>query len=139
MSMTSEEMFEVFQDFNPRDHEEEVEERWGGTEEYRQSKERTTRYTKQDWLKIKEEGGQIYNRLLALMEAGTPPSATEAMDAAEAHRQHISRWFYDCSRAIHRGLGQGYVDDRRFTAFFDKIKPGLAQYCCDSFRANSER
>jgi hypothetical protein len=61
------------------------------------------------------------------------------MDAAELHRQYISRWFYDCSRAVHRGLGQLYVDDPRFTANIDRVAPGLARYCREAFAANAAR
>jgi hypothetical protein len=32
--------------------------------------------------------------------------AEEAMDAAEAHRQLISQWFYDCPSAMHRAWGR---------------------------------
>jgi MerR family transcriptional regulator, thiopeptide resistance regulator len=135
----TEELFEVFEGFDPRDHEAEAEERWGGTGEWKQSKERTARYSRQDWMKIKAEGSELYRQLARLMEAGKPPGSTEAMDAAELHRQYISRWFYDCSRAIHRGLGQLYVDDPRFTGNIDKVAPGLACYCREAFAANAAR
>jgi hypothetical protein len=61
------------------------------------------------------------------------------MDAAELHRQYISRWFYDCSAAVHRGLGELYVADLRFTANLDKVAPGLADYCRQAFAANAAR
>jgi hypothetical protein len=73
------------------------------------------------------------------MAAGQAPDSARAMAAAEQHRQHIARWFYDCSPIIHRGLGELYLADPRFTASIDKFAPGLARYCCETFRANSER
>ena len=36
------------------------------------------------------------------------------MDLAERHRQHISRWFYECGYDVHRGLAEMYVADARF-------------------------
>jgi MerR family transcriptional regulator, thiopeptide resistance regulator len=33
---------------------------------------------------------------VALMDAGIPADSPEAMALAEAKRQHISKWFYDC-------------------------------------------
>jgi DNA-binding transcriptional MerR regulator len=138
-SMASDDLFEVFEGWNPKEHEEEAEQRWGHTEAWKQSRARTARYTKQDWSKIKAEGGELYRQLALLMEASKPPTSPEAMDAAELHRQYISRWFYDCSRAVHRGLGQLYVDDPRFTANIDVVKPGLALYCRDAFAANAGR
>jgi len=138
-SMNSEELFEVFEGFDPQAHEAEAEQRWGQTKEWEQSKRRTARYTKQDWLKIKAEGGEVFQQLAALMTAGKPPTAIEAMDAAELHRQYISRWFYDCSLAVHRGLGEMYVADPRFTASVDKVATGLSQYCREAFAANAAR
>jgi DNA-binding transcriptional MerR regulator len=138
-TMASEDMFEVFRGFDPAEHEAEAERRWGGTEEYRQSKQRTSRYTKQDWLRIQAEGAEIYRQLAALMAAGTAPTSREAMDAAELHRQYISRWFYDCSRAVHRGLGELYVTDPRFTASIDQYGAGLSQYLCAAFAASADR
>ena len=136
---TAEDMFEVFKGFNPKDHEAEAEQRWGQTEEWKQSKQRTAKYTKQDWVKIKAEGEVIYQQLAALMAGGKRATSVEAMDAAEVHRQYISRWFYHCSFTVHRGLGELYVADGRFTANIDKVAAGLSRYCCDAFRANAER
>lgn len=138
-TMASDEMFEVFKGFNPQEYEAEVEQRWGGTEEYRQSKQRTARYTKQDWMKIQAEGAEVYRQLAALMTAGKPATSPDAMDAAELHRQYISRWFYQCSTQVHRGLGQMYVDDQRFTVNIDKYGAGLSAYLRDAFAANADR
>jgi hypothetical protein len=61
------------------------------------------------------------------------------MALAEEHRQLITRWFYDCSYEIHRGLGVMYVDDPRFSANIDKDAPGLAAYTRDAIIANADR
>jgi hypothetical protein len=61
------------------------------------------------------------------------------MDLAEAHRQHISRWFYDCDYEMHRGLADIYVSDPRFTAAYDDIEPGFSQYVHDAMYANAAR
>jgi len=61
------------------------------------------------------------------------------MAAAEAHRAHIDRWFYPCSPAIHRGLGELFANDPRFAANIDKVQPGLAAYACAAFAANADR
>ena len=139
ISLTPEERFEVFGDFNPDDHAAEVEERWGDTDAYRESKRRTSRYTKADWERIKAEGQAVVDRFVAAMTAGLPPDSTEAMDAAEAHRQQISDAFYDCSYEIHAGLAEMYVADPRFTATYEKIAPGLATYVSDAIKANAAR
>jgi DNA-binding transcriptional MerR regulator len=138
-TMSSRERFEVFGDFDPAKYEAETEQKWGGTDEYKESMRRTRSYTRDDWVKIKAEGVDIYADLAKLMEASLPASSREAMDVAERHRQHIARWFYPCSPAIHRGLGQLYVDDPRFTANIDKVRAGLSVYARDAFRENAAR
>lgn len=138
-AMAGNEAEAVFKDFNPEDYEDEVEQRWGDTEAYMESKRRTARYTPHDWDTIKKEGGDLFVRLADLMTAGKAPADAAAVELAEAHRKHIERWFYPCPKSMHRALGEGYVDDPRFTANIDRIREGLSRYLRDAFRANAER
>jgi MerR family transcriptional regulator, thiopeptide resistance regulator len=132
-------VFAAWREFKQEDHEEESRQRWGEGEAYKESKKRTSRYTKEDWEALGKEAGGIYRKVMALMEAGTPADSEAAMDAAEEHRQHISRWFYPCPRQMHQGLGELYVNDARFTANIDRMKVGMSRYLCDAFRANAGR
>jgi hypothetical protein len=136
---TNQEMLEVFGDFDPSQYEEEARRRWGDTEAYRESARRATRYAKADWQQIGREGGEINAALVALMQAGTPPNSPEAVELAERHRAHLSKWFYECTPEIHAGLGQMYVADPRFTANIDQAGPGLAQYLSAAIAANAWR
>lgn len=137
ITLSPEERFEVFGDFRPEEYEQEVEERWGGSAEFAQSRRRVAAYTKDDWLRLREEGEQITAGVVAAMEAGVPPDSPQAMRLAERHRDHISRWFYDCSIDIHRCLGRLYVEDARFTATLDAAAPGLAAYLSQAIEANA--
>ncbi len=139
ISLTPDEMLEVFGDFDPTDHAEEVEQRWGDSDAYRESQRRTSSYTKADWLGIQQEAKEISEHLLAVYRSGKPADSPEAMDGVEAHRLHISRWFYECSYEVQRGLGDMYVADARFTKTYDHMAPGLAQYVRDAIHANADR
>lgn len=139
ISLTPEERIEIFGDFLDSGYAEEAEERWGGTEPWKESQRKAASYTKADWLRIKQEGGDVERRFVEAMNAGIAPDSPEAMDLAEEHRGQITKWFYECSYEIHRGLGQMYVDDPRFKARYDGIAPGLAEYSRDAFAANAER
>jgi hypothetical protein len=88
---------------------------------------------------MKEESAAYLDSLVTAMRAGEPTGSTASMDAAEEHRQHINRWFYDCSPEIHVGLGQMYVDDPRFSATYEGIAPGLASYLNEAIQANAAR
>jgi hypothetical protein len=61
------------------------------------------------------------------------------MDAAEAHRLHIHRRFYDLDHQFHRGLADKYLADPRFTKTYEDLEEGLAQYVRDAIHANADR
>ena len=139
ISLTPEERFEVFGEHDPAQYAEEAEQRRGETDAYRQSKQRTSRYTKEDWLKIKAEVAGLQERLVAAFRSGAAPDSEAAMDLAEEHRQQVSRWYYDCGYAIHRGLAEMYLADPRFTRNYEDLAPGLAQFVHDAILANADR
>jgi DNA-binding transcriptional MerR regulator len=139
ISLTPEERFEVFGDNDPSQYDTEVEERWGETDAYKESRRRTTSYTKDDWLRIKAEGADVERRFAEALRSGVPADSERAMDVAEEHRQHIGRWFYDCPPEMHAGLGRMYVEDERFTAHYEEIAPGLALYVSTAVQANAAR
>jgi DNA-binding transcriptional MerR regulator len=130
--MTKEEaskMFtELFDGFDPAEYEDEVKERWGETDAYKQSAERTKRYKKADWERMRAEDLANTEAFIALMEAGVPADSPEAMALAEEHRQHISKWFYDLPIEFYANMAQIWVNDPRFTKNIEKPKPGLAAY-----------
>lgn len=136
--MNENEMFEVFDGFDPREFEPEVRERWGDTEAYRQSHERARQYSKDDWLRMKAEVDAINQSFIQSLDSGAASTSTVAMGVAEEHRQHITRWFYECQPEMHRGLGELFVQDPRFAATWDALRPGLAEYVSAAFIANAE-
>jgi len=139
ISLTPEERFEVFGDHDPDTDAAEAAERWGTTDPYAEARRRAASYSKADWLRHKAEAQAVNERLAAAMRSGLPPTSGEAMDAAEAHRLQISRWFYDCPIPMHIGLGEMYVADPRFAANYEKVATGLAQDVRDAIVANAAR
>jgi DNA-binding transcriptional MerR regulator len=137
INLTPQERLEVFGSHDPDQYAAEVEERWGDTDAYRESTRRARSYTRDDWNRIKAEGQQVNDRLVAAMHGGLPATGPEAMSAAEAHRQQISTWFYPCSREMHVNLAEMYLADPRFTATYETIAEGLAQYVHDAIVANA--
>jgi MerR family transcriptional regulator, thiopeptide resistance regulator len=139
ISLTPEERFEVFGDWSPDDYAEEARERWGDSDAYVQSQRRAAAYTKDDWIRIKREGEDIDRRFVSALEADLPPDSEDVMAIAEAHREQITRYFYDCSHAMHRGLAELFVSDPRFRARYEEIAPGLAEFVGAALRANADR
>ena len=147
-TMTTDEMMEGFDAFAdaPEDvrarqaaHGAEAAERWGDTDAYRESMRRARGHGKADWARIKAEGEANEARMAELLSAGADPAGPEAMDGAEAMREHISRWFYECGHVMHAGLADMYEADARFTAHYDDRAPGLARFVAAAIRANARR
>jgi DNA-binding transcriptional MerR regulator len=137
VTMTKEELFEVFGDFDPTQHEPEVEERWSG-QLLDESRQRTRKYGKTQWQQIKNEGDGIAIAFAAHFRAGDAPDDEAVVGIAESHRGHIERWFYPCPPEMHVGLAQMYVGDPRFKEYWDKHEAGLAEYVKAAIEANAE-
>ena len=117
----------------------EVRERWGDTDAYAESARRTSTYSEDDWATIKAQGDAIESDWASLLASGEPADGAPAMDVAERHRVHISRWFYPCSHEMHANLGEMYVADPRFAEHYDSRREGLAAYVRDAVLANGLR
>jgi MerR family transcriptional regulator, thiopeptide resistance regulator len=132
MQLTPEEQRELFGEGFSEEYATEAEERWGDTDAWRQSQQRTARYTRTDWEAIKAEGDAVNAAFVAALRAGEPPTSPRTRDAAEAHRRHIHDRFYDLGPEMHRALADMYVADPRFTKTYEDLEPGLAQYVHDA-------
>ena len=73
--LTPEEKFEVFGDFDPDRYAEEVEQRWGGTDAYKESQRRTAAL--RSW---RRPGRPL----------GKPPSGDQRNFVADAHRRALA-------------------------------------------------
>ncbi len=78
----------------------------------------------------KGEGGRVRRDV-----GGGPADGAAARVLAEAHRAHISRWFFECTPEIHRGLAVTYVTDPRFTQSYDEEAPWLATFVREAIEA----
>lgn len=123
------------------DYQAEAEQKWGETPEWTESQRRSKSYSRDDWVQIKAEGEAVEKALSDAFRAGLPADSEEAMNAAEQHRLHVNRWFYDCPSDFHRNLGDMYVSDPRYVARYDESfgLPGLAAFCREAIHANADR
>lgn len=139
INLTPEEKFEVFGDFDPDRYADEAHQRWGGTDAYKESARRAATFTKEDWKRFQAEADEINRRFAELLDAGASAESDAAMDVAEEHRGWIGRHCYTCSHEMHTCLGEMYVADERFTAYYDTVRPGLAVFVRDAILANAVR
>ncbi|MEJ2504169.1 MAG: MerR family transcriptional regulator [Gemmatimonadota bacterium] len=136
-TMSETTMFEGFDAFDHAEYADEAEERWGGTDAYRESARRTKSYGKAEWSAIKAEADDLMERFAALMATGAGATGPEARALAEEHRRHIDRWFYPCPPRMHAGLADMYQADARFAGSFEKHGAGMAAFVSDAIRANA--
>ena len=55
-----------------------------------------------------------------------------AQEVARLHKEWITKWWGHYNKEAHCGLVKMYVEDKRFTAYYDKEQPGLAEFLRDS-------
>ena len=127
----------MFTGFDPSQYEDEARERWGRTDAYKESTRRVASYREEQWGEIKAQAHEIEQLFAELKRSGKPADGEPARAAAEQARLHIDRWFYPCSREMHRALGEMYVTDPRFAANYEKVEPGLTAYVRDAIVANA--
>lgn len=136
MPLTDEELYEGFSPEERKqlkEYEAEVRERWGATAA--ESQRRVSQMSKAQWKAIQQEGGAVTRLMADYM--GRPVSDPEVQAAVARQHAWIEN-FYPCSAEMFRGLGQMYVDDPRFTATYDKVRPGLAQFMCEAMAYYAE-
>ncbi len=117
------------------EYEEEVQERWGDTDAYRESKARTSKYSHADFALAKVDQEAVTEAFAYAFGNSLAIDSSEAQAAVVAHRDAISKWFYDCSVEMQKNLALMYIADPRFKKYYDDRARGLAQYVHDAILA----
>lgn len=99
--------------------------RWGNTEAWKQSMERTKNWTKEDYKRIAEQGDIFMKKLALLVPQG--PEDKEVQSMIAEHYNSL-RTFYEPNFEIYRGLGEMYVVDERFKKNLNKYHPRMAEF-----------
>ena len=115
--------------------ESEVHERWGDTDAYRQSKAKTSKYSKEDYEAAKVDQEAATELFVYAFGNSLPIDSPKAQEAVRAHRDAITKWFYDCSIDMQKNLALMYIQDPRFKEYYDGRVRGLAQYVHDAIQA----
>lgn len=137
---TNNDLYDPVRDPDVKDYQAEVKARWGNTRAYAQSMKRVRGMTKAEMEKLKEDGKAFTQKLAQLADRDVKAPEVQAMIAK--HHAGI-KFFYDCDLAMYRNVGQMYVDDSRYGAYYEKFRPGLAvfvrdaiAYYCDTNKNN---
>ena len=93
-------------------------------------------YSAAEKQKIGEEGKAVYTDMLAAIPKG--PASAEAQAAVARWRRHIE-YFWTPNEQQLLGLVDGYNNDPRFRANFDKLSPELAEFMREAVRIYVEK
>lgn len=115
----------------------EAKERWGKTDAYRQSAEKTARYGKADWDNATAKMDALLEQLALHLDDAPDSGAVQQL--VGGWQQFITDTYYDCTDEILAGLGQLYVSDERFTKSMDKFAPGTARLLSDGIAARFDK
>ena len=110
----------------------EVKERWGDTEAYAQSQEKTSKYSKQQWNFLQGEGDSILQQFGE--NRNERPDSDIAQELVRKWQDYITVNYYQCTNEILSGLGLMYVADERFTKNIDKYGEGTADFMSKSIQ-----
>lgn len=120
---------------NMDSYSQEVQERWGDTSAFKESKERTSKYTHADFAAAKIDQEAVTEDFAIAFGNRVGVRSAAVQEIVVAHRVAISKWFYECSVEMQKNLALMYINDDRFKAYYDSRARGLAQYVHDAIMA----
>ena len=113
----------------------EAKEKWGATDAYKESVEKTSGYSKEKWNDVNDGMNELMAEFAACRKDGFAPDSTEAQTLVKKWQDYISANFYTCTKEILAGLGEMYVADERFKANIDSHGDGTADFMCEAISA----
>ena len=115
-------------------YEKEVKEKWGNTDVYKESQEKTAGYTESKWNNVTDGLMAVFGEFAEIMNSGAATDSDEAKSTAKKLQAYITENFYTCTKEILSGLGEMYVCDERFRENIDKYGHGTAEYARDAIK-----
>lgn len=103
------------------------------------SNRRFENLTEEAYQRMTEMGEEIQVRLEEAVQSGAAPAGEEGAAIAALHRQWLSFTWAEYSPQAHAGLARMYVEDPRFTAYYDGSVPGCAAFLRDAVLAYTDK
>lgn len=133
--MSNKAYFEGFSEEEQERYAAEAEELYGA-ESVRASMNKWKAYPVEEKKRILEEGSKNYTDMIAAMPKG--PDSPEAQAIVERWRKHMD-YFWTPNLDQLLALANGYHDDPRFRATFDKMHPELAGFMKEAVQVYVEK
>jgi DNA-binding transcriptional MerR regulator len=134
INMSDKEKFEGFKqklvDDNEKKYGKEVREKYG-EDTVNKSNAKVKSMSQEQYDEVTKLANELTETLQAAFQSGDPAGEL-AQRAADLHRQWLSFYWDSYTKEAHAGVAQMYVDDERFTAYYDKVQPGTAVFLRDA-------
>jgi DNA-binding transcriptional MerR regulator len=134
ITMSDREKFEGFKrqliDENEQKYGQEIREKYGEAT-VEKSNRKLMNMTEEEYEKVTQLANEVNATLAEAFKTGDPAGEL-AQKAADLHKQWLTFYWSEYSKEAHAGLAQMYVDDERFTAYYDKDQPGTAEFLRDA-------
>ena len=124
MTLTDEELYEGFSTEQIERYKREAREMYDPAL-VEESERRVKGMSRAKWQAVQAQGRDVTVAIADLMDRD--PGDPEVQAQVAGHHAWIEN-FYPCSAEIYRGLAQGYVEHPEFRAFYEKVRPGLAEF-----------
>lgn len=132
--MMDQEKFKGFKqkmvDENEQKYGKEIREKYGN-KTVDKSNEKFKKMTAEEYEEVTKLAEEVQDTLAKAFQTGDPAGEL-AQKAADLHRRWLCYYWDSYSKEAHAGLGQMYVDDPRFTAYYDEKQPGTAEFLRDA-------
>lgn len=127
-AMSPKQIFDVFNEEQQAEYEKEAMQMYD-PEVVKASYKKWNSYSKAEKQRIGDEGNAVYQDLIQAMPRGA--ASPEAQACVERWRRHMNYfWTPNLEQLV--GLAQGYNNDPRFKANFDKVHPNLAAFMLEA-------
>lgn len=134
ITMSNKEKFEGFKkkmiEDNEKKYGKEIRDKYG-KESVEASNANVMNMTEEQYQEVTALAEQIHTTLAEAFKTGDPAGEL-AQKAANLHKQWLTYYWKDYSKEAQAGLAQMYVDDERFTSYYDKEQPGTAVFLRDA-------
>lgn len=128
------EMYKGFSKEQAEAWQQEAAERWGA-DRVATANQKAMAMTKGEWATLQQKGDEINKALAAAMEL--QPADKKVQELIDAHYEMMGKYF-DVTPKIYQCMGDMYVNDERFTAYYDQYRKGLALFLRDAIHAFCE-
>ncbi len=131
-AMKGENVMKTFDNSEFENYKQEVKEKWGKTDAYKEHEEKTKNYSQDKWNNLADGMDNIFTEFSVCIKNGEEPDSVNAQNLVKMLKNHITENYYTCTKEILAGLGQMYVCDERFKNNIDKHGDGTAEFITEA-------